>query len=138
MIKILDCTLRDGGYVNDWKFSREAFDDIIVEMQNVGVDVIEIGMMVKNAAAEFTTKFSAFENIPPIPRIEGSSSIFTVMFTVGEAKGIEVPPHQSDGVEAIRLAYFKKDWGDALKLAEDFKRKGYKVFLQAMATFMYS
>ena len=64
--------------------------------------------------------------------------MFTVMFTVGEAKGIEVPTRQPDGVEAIRLAYFKNDWRDALKLAEDFKRKDYEVFLQAMATFMYS
>ena len=138
LIKILDCTLRDGGYVNDWKFSRAAFDELIISLQELGIDVIEVGMLVKNTAAEFTTKFSAFENIPPIPRVEGSKALFTVMFTCGEAKGIEIPPRQPDGIEAIRLAYFKSDYREALELAEDLKRKGYKVFLQAMATFMYS
>ena len=28
MIKLLDCTLRDGGYVNDWKFGKSAIKDI--------------------------------------------------------------------------------------------------------------
>ena len=26
---LLDCTLRDGGYLNDWKFSQEILDDLI-------------------------------------------------------------------------------------------------------------
>ena len=138
MIKLLDCTLRDGGYVNDWKFSRTAFDGIITGLQEVGIDIIEVGMMVKNSADEFTTKFSSFDNIPEIPRVEGSKAIFTVMFTVGEAKGVEVPARKAGSVEAIRLAYFKNDYVEALKLAADFKAKGYEVFLQAMATFMYS
>lgn len=138
MIKILDCTLRDGGYVNDWKFSREAFDKIIVGLQEVGIDIIEVGMMVKNSAEEFTTKFSDFECIPDLPRIKDSRSIFTVMFTYGEAKGVSVPERKPNGVEVIRLAYFKNDYRESLKLAEEFKKKGYGVFLQAMATFMYS
>ena len=138
MIKILDCTLRDGGYVNDWKFSRKSFDDIIVGLQEVGIDVIEVGMMVKNSTEEFTTKFTDFSHIPDLPRIKDSRSIFTVMFTYGEAKGVSVPERKPDGIEAIRLAYFKNDYRESLKLAEDFKQKGYGVFLQAMATFMYS
>ena len=138
MINILDCTLRDGGYVNDWEFSRKSFDDIIVGLQEVGIDIIEVGMMVKNSAEKFTTKFSSFDKIPDLPRIKGSRSIFTVMFTYGEAKEVEVPPRKPDGVEVIRLAFFKNDYRESLKLAEDFKRKGYGVFLQAMATFMYS
>lgn len=138
MIKILDCTLRDGGYVNDWKFSRESFDAIITGLQEVGIDIIEVGMMVKNSAEEFTTKFPDFAHIPDLPRIKDSRSIFTVMFTYGEAKGVNVPPRKPDGVEAIRLAYFKNDYRESLKLAEDFKQKGYEIFLQAMATFMYS
>ena len=138
MIKILDCTLRDGGYVNDWEFSRKAFDDIIINLQEVGIDIIEVGMMVKNSAEKFTTKFSSFDKIPDLPRIKDTNSIFTVMFTYGEAKGVNVPERKPDGVEAIRLAYFKNDYRESLKLAEEFKQKGYDVFLQAMATFMYS
>ena len=138
MIKLLDCTLRDGGYVNDWKFSREAFDAIIVGLQEVGIDVIEVGMLVKSNATEFITKFPDFSHIPALPRIKNSRSIFTVMFTYGEAKGIEVPPRKPDGIEALRLAYFKSDYRESLKLIEEFKQKGYEVFLQAMATFMYS
>lgn len=138
MIKILDCTLRDGGYVNDWKFSRKSFDEIIIGLQEIGIDIIEVGMMVKNSADEFTTKFSDFDRIPNLPRIKDSRSIFTVMFTYGEAKGVIVPERKLDGVEVIRLAYFKNDYRESLKLAEEFKQKGYGVFLQAMATFMYS
>ncbi|MBR6013820.1 MAG: aldolase catalytic domain-containing protein [Selenomonadaceae bacterium] len=138
MLKLLDCTLRDGGYVNNWQFNHSNFDKIIVGLQKANVDIIEVGMMVKNSSEEFTTKFSNFEQIPKIPHIENSRTLFTVMFTMGEAKGIVVPPKNTVEIDAIRLAYFKTDYIAALKLAKELKEKGYQVFLQAMATFMYS
>ena len=41
--KLLDCTLRDGGYYNDWDFSLREAQDYIDNLVRGGVDVIEIG-----------------------------------------------------------------------------------------------
>ena len=43
MIKILDCTLRDGGYYNSWDFERGLIDSYLKAMLALPVDVVEIG-----------------------------------------------------------------------------------------------
>ena len=45
MIKLLDCTLRDGGYVNDWKFGKSAIKDIKENLELSGVEIIELGFI---------------------------------------------------------------------------------------------
>ena len=42
-IKILDCTLRDGGYVNNWNFGKETIEAISKYLAEAGVDIIEVG-----------------------------------------------------------------------------------------------
>ena len=42
-VKILDCTLRDGGYYNDWDFDRELIHSYLQAMDALDVDYVEIG-----------------------------------------------------------------------------------------------
>ena len=42
-IKLLDCTIRDGGYVNDWKFTDEQLRECYIACSNSGVEYMEIG-----------------------------------------------------------------------------------------------
>jgi 4-hydroxy 2-oxovalerate aldolase len=42
-MKLLDCTIRDGGYVNDWRFTDEQMRDCYIACSNSGVDYMEIG-----------------------------------------------------------------------------------------------
>jgi 4-hydroxy 2-oxovalerate aldolase len=42
-IKILDCTLRDGGYYNNWDFDHELVELYLKSMEEASIDVIEIG-----------------------------------------------------------------------------------------------
>lgn len=52
-LRFLDCTLRDGGYYNDWDFPRSVVESYIEAMQAAGVDVIELGLR--------TLKYSGFK-----------------------------------------------------------------------------
>jgi 4-hydroxy 2-oxovalerate aldolase len=40
-IKVLDCTLRDGGYVNNWEFSTESIKEIIKSLIDLKVETVE-------------------------------------------------------------------------------------------------
>jgi 4-hydroxy 2-oxovalerate aldolase len=42
-IKILDCTLRDGGYYNNWDFDRTIVDRYLISVKSSSVDVVELG-----------------------------------------------------------------------------------------------
>ena len=44
-IQILDCTLRDGGYVNDWQFGDDAAKDLVSNLSHTGVDYVEVGFI---------------------------------------------------------------------------------------------
>ena len=44
-INILDCTLRDGGYVNDWHFGKDAITGIINKLSLSNVECIEVGFL---------------------------------------------------------------------------------------------
>ena len=44
-ISILDCTLRDGGYVNDWSFGENIIEDMLHKLCRTNVDILEIGFL---------------------------------------------------------------------------------------------
>ena len=44
-VKLLDCTLRDGGYVNDWNFGHDSMVSIFERLISSGVDILEIGFL---------------------------------------------------------------------------------------------
>ena len=48
-IYLLECTLRDGGYITDWKFSDKCIKDIIASLIEANLDLIEVGYLNRNA-----------------------------------------------------------------------------------------
>ncbi len=42
-ITLLDCTLRDGGYYNNWCYSNELVNDYLLAMSAIGVCFVELG-----------------------------------------------------------------------------------------------
>ena len=45
-IRLLDCTLRDGGYINGWDFGEKTIKKIIAELVRAGTDLIEAGFLI--------------------------------------------------------------------------------------------
>ena len=42
-INLLDCTLRDGGYYNNWFFDKELINEYLKVMDLIKIDYVEIG-----------------------------------------------------------------------------------------------
>ena len=42
-MKILDCTLRDGGYYTNWCFDDSFVRQLVTSLDKSGVDIIEMG-----------------------------------------------------------------------------------------------
>ena len=49
MISILDCTLRDGGYINDFNFGRKCISEIISSLAQAKIEIIECGFLKSEA-----------------------------------------------------------------------------------------
>ncbi len=137
-INILDCTLRDGGYVNNWEFDTDTAADIMECLYQSGIRCIEIGIMGKGGKRGKSTKFSSFQEIELLLSNKKEDCRYAVMMTWPEAGTFEIPERNQYTVDMIRLAFFKEGCRDALRYAKKMIQKGYEVFLQPMATFMYS
>lgn len=44
-VNLLDCTLRDGGYINDWQFGERSIRGIIDKLSQTGIEMIETGFL---------------------------------------------------------------------------------------------
>lgn len=41
-IYLLDCTLRDGGYINDWRFGEETIKGFCRKIAQTGIEIVEV------------------------------------------------------------------------------------------------
>ena len=135
--EMLDCTLRDGGYVNDWMFDTYTAKAIIDGLYKAGVRWIEIGLMGKPSQKKNQTLFSNFTEMEPLLKERKSDCHYAVMVTTSTSDKFEFPIRNEKTPEVIRIAFFKQEIEKTFSLANELKGKGYVVFLQPMATFMY-
>ena len=137
-VELFDCTLRDGGYVNNWEFDLQSSLRIIDGLYNSGVKIIEIGIQGKKDIENGSTKFENFSDIVPLLENRKKDCKYALMCNQATIKDFKIPARNIDTVDIIRIAFFKDESESAYATATELKNKGYDVFLQAMATFMYS
>jgi len=142
-VGILDCTLRDGGYVNNFSFDNAHIFTIIEQLKNANIDIIECGFVDSiNGGSE---NFTRFDKCQTINKLLGQlpanhDSIFVAMVDFGKVVIDDLPlvTNAVNEIKGIRLAFRKTDH---LKIFDDAKmivEKGYKLFIQPMATELYT
>ena len=139
-IKILDCTLRDGGYVNDWNFGLGTIESIISRLDKAGIDIIEIGFLdERRKYDENRSILPDTDSIKPIfKNLDIQGAMILAMIDFGTC-GIEKLTEQKDSVlDGIRVIFKKKDYPEALKFCAEIKKKGYKLSLQPVSVTSYS
>ena len=138
-IHILDCTLRDGGYCNEWRFGFENARKITNGLVESNVEIIECGFITNKSIYDpEVTKFNTLEQIAKIIPENREGKIFVAMMNYGEYNVEDLPSYDGSSIDGIRVAYHKKNRYEALKICEKIKAKGYLVFIQAMVSLSYT
>ncbi|WP_276951150.1 aldolase catalytic domain-containing protein [Acetatifactor muris] len=138
-IHILDCTLRDGGYCNQWQFGLENTKKIIKGLADANIDIIECGFLTNRVSYDpDITKYSTLNNIDSILPSNRRGQLYVVMVNYGEYNASDLPECDGSSIDGIRVAFHKKDMEPALKLCKEIQTKGYKVFVQAMVSLSYT
>ena len=84
-IGILDCTLRDGGYVNNFDFGKKEIKRIIKKLTNSGTDIIECGFLMNKPYDENRTIFNSVSLISNfLPSERKGSTIYVGMIALGD------------------------------------------------------
>lgn len=138
-IKVLDCTLRDGGYCNQWKFGCENIRKIIAGLADANIDIIECGFLSNKVHPDQNiSKFASVSEIEPFILKKQEGKLYVAMVNYGEYSAEDLPERSADSIDGIRVAFHKKNLTEALELCREIKKKGYKVFVQAMVSVSYS
>lgn len=136
-IKVLDCTIRDGGLINKHDFDLRFVRAVYKALSEAGIDYMEIGY--KNSKKLFSEKefgswkFCDDENIKKvIDGIESKTKI-SVMVDVDRVDINEIKPRKNSPVAMIRVASYVKDIDKAIFLVNAFADKGYETTVNIMA-----
>ncbi len=136
-IKVLDCTIRDGGLINNHDFDVRFVREVYKALSAAGVDYMEIGY--KNSKKLFSPKefgkwkFCDDEDIKKV--IEGidSKTKISIMVDVDRVDPEDVLPRKDSPVSMIRVASYVKDIDKAIYLVNHFAEKGYETTVNIMA-----
>lgn len=137
---LLDCTLRDGGYINDWKFGRDNIANLFERQVSSGVDVIEVGFLDERRSfdPDRTIQPDTYSYDRIFGRMDHGKSMVVAMIDYGTC-GIEhLAPCSESCLDGIRVIFKKEKMHGALAFCKQVKDLGYKVFSQAVSITSYN
>jgi len=136
-IKVLDCTIRDGGLINNHDFGLKFVRAVYKALSEAGVDYMEVGY--KNSKKLFspkdygTWKFCEDDDIKKVTEGIKSDTKVSVMVDVDRVDIADVKPRKDSPVDMVRVACYVKDIDKAIYLANHFADKGYETSVNIMA-----
>ncbi|MDO5559661.1 MAG: aldolase catalytic domain-containing protein [Oscillospiraceae bacterium] len=139
-IMLLDCTLRDGGYVNDWNFGHNNLVSIFERLAEAMVDIIEIGFL--DERRNFDPNRSIMPDTDCVSKIYGrldrKNSMVVGMIDYGTCSLSNIRPCEDSYLDGIRVIFKKHLRKPALEFCAELKKLGYKVFAQLVSVTSYT
>ena len=137
-IKVFDCTLRDGGLVNNFFFSDEFVRDLYKMNIKAGVDYMEFGYKADKEMFDVDKfgkwKFCNDDDIRAIVGDNDSDLKISVMADVGRTDfGNDITDKANSPIDMIRVATYIHTIPTALEMVEYCHKKGYETTINIMA-----
>ena len=136
-IKVLDCSIRDGGLINNWKFSDELVKSTYASLCEAGVDYMEIGY--KASKTQFDTshfgkwRFCDDEDVKKIIDGVEPKTKLSCMVDIGRVEEKDIAVRSQSPFSMIRVACYMKDVDKAISLSDMILDKGYESTINIMA-----
>lgn len=134
-MEILDCTIRDGGYVNNWWFDEKMVREVYRNLSKSGIEYVELGF--RGSEKYFDSKkygpwrFTTEEQLRIVTGgIQGAK--VSIMGDYGKLDLEDLEDQKNSAAEMVRLAVHKNEVFDAIAQLQKIKNKGYTTSLQAM------
>ena len=135
-VKIIDCTIRDGGLVNNWDFSVEFVQDLYDSLSQAGVEYMEIGYKnspkLLNATEPNPWRFlddNFLKEIIP----EKKFTKLSALVDIGRVDSDDILPAEQSVLDMIRVACYIREVDKGLELIQMFHDLGYETSLNIMA-----
>lgn len=138
--ELLDCTLRDGGYVNDWEFGHDKIVEIFNRLVSSHVEYIEIGFL--DDRRPFDINRTIMPDTQAVNKIfagldKGNSKILA-MIDYGTCSIEHIQPCKDTFIDGIRVIFKEHLMYPALEFCRQLKDLGYIVFAQMVSVTTYT
>ncbi len=137
-VKVLDCTIRDGGLLNSFYFEDDLIRNVFNACVEGGVDYMELGYKASKKAfsvKEFGKwKFCNEDDIRKVIGDNNSKLKLSIMADAGRTDYKEdILPKTQSIADMIRVAAYIEQIPEAIEMIKDISAKGYETTLNLMA-----
>ena len=138
-LELLDCTLRDGGYINDWEFGHDTLVNVFERVCASGVEFIELGFL--DDRRTFDINRSIMPDTADMEKIYGGlpkgNTKLMGMIDFGTCSIDHIQPCSESILDGIRVIFKKHLREPAMAFCKQLKDKGYIVFSQLVSVTSY-
>jgi len=136
-IKVLDCTIRDGGICNNWQFDRNWVRRSFEALQQAGVDYMEIGYRTREGAFDRSKvgewRFLEEEVLMEVTQAATGKMKIAAMLDVGRVDPGDIKKRSETAVSVLRIATYAHQIKEARRLLDKALEEGYETFMNVMA-----
>ena len=133
-IKVLDCTIRDGGICNDWQFDHPMVKRVFESLVRAGIDYMEVGYRTKDGCFDPAKvgpwRFCKEEDLAQV--VEPGKIKLSTMLDIGRVETSDIPPKRDSVIDVIRIATYAHQLDDALDILNHCLEQGYETFMKTV------
>ena len=144
-VKVLDCTLRDGGRILDCAFPDQEIKEISEKLANAKIDIVEVGFLRDWRKVNYqgnSTFFTDVEQIRPFVDKSKIGVMYVAFIDFGMCDIDTLKPCDGTSIDGIRFGFTKKNYDEAkeevIRWARIIKERGYKLFVQGVNSLNYT
>ncbi|MBS1259126.1 MAG: 4-hydroxy-2-oxovalerate aldolase [Candidatus Scalindua arabica] len=140
-IKVLDCTIRDGGLINNYHFTTDLVKAVYAAACDSGIDIIEIGKKLCESDEYTREKYGKwnFCDEDDIKQVVDAHEcedppVLAVMYDVDRVDISSLLPSEQSVIGMVRTACYVPDIDKGLDLVKRSKDLGYQTTINIMAS----
>lgn len=136
---LLDCTLRDGGYVNDWDFGEDTIRGFGRKIAQTGIELYEVGFIKGDTYNPNRSVFPDIESIAPMISPKSKNMKYVGMLDMSAPIPLErITPYDGNSIDGIRVIFKKDKIEEAYRYCERIQELGYFVSVNVVGTDLYT
>lgn len=144
-VRVLDCTLRDGGRIINCAFPDQEIRQLSHRLANAKIDIVEIGFLRDYHDVTYTgdsTFFTDVDQMIPFIDKDKKNTMYVAFIDYGMFDFSSLKAYDGRSIDGIRFGFTKKNYAehkdDILRCMGIIKEKGYKLFIQGVNSLNYS
>ena len=138
-LMLLDCTLRDGGYVNDWMFGHDNIVGIVRGLEQSGVDIIELGFLRDYPYHPDSSNLPNVESADGLLEERKENIVYSAMLEAFNPYPLDkICLFRGKGIDLIRVCIWKRCMAEHMSYCKAVRDKGYRITIQPSRVEQYN